>query len=425
MKEAINSAPSRRHFLRLTSMAAASALAPAWAEQLEPADSATSQPVSARIATFEEVWRTVRDRFYDPHLHGLDWSAVRERYLPDATRASSEKALASVTNSMLSELHASHTRYYTRYEPEYYQLSDIFAGALRRRGLERAFPGGRISYPGIGILSRLDMQGHSVITGVIEGTPAQQAGLLAGDVIVFADGAPFQPVQSFRDKIGKEVVLSLRRAGAFMQISATPVDIEPNKMFLDGLRASARIIRANGRSIGYVHVWCYAGSVYQRTLEHLLSQSPLNDADALIWDLRDGWGGAIPEYLDLFNTRAPTMQVTDRNGASELRNVKWRKPVAMLVNGGTRSGKEILAYGFKKYRLGEVIGSRTEGAVLAATAFLIGGGLLLLAVEDVHVDGERLEGIGVAPTIEVQADPASMGRDDPQFNRAIAVLSGA
>jgi carboxyl-terminal processing protease len=208
MKEAINSAPSRRHFLRLTSMAAASALAPAWAEQLEPADSATSQPVSARIATFEEVWRTVRDRFYDPHLHGLDWSAVRERYLPHATRASSEEALASVTNSMLSELHASHTRYYTRYEPEYYQLSDIFAGALRRRGLERAFPGGRISYPGIGILSRLDMQGRSVITGVIEGTPAQQAGLFAGDVIVFADGAPFSRYSHSATKLPRKSCLA-------------------------------------------------------------------------------------------------------------------------------------------------------------------------------------------------------------------------
>jgi len=408
-------------------MAAASALAPTvlWAEQREAGDSVTSQAVSARIATFEEVWRTVRDRFYDPHLDGLDWSAVRERYLPDAARASSEEALAGVINSMLSELHASHTRYYTPYEPEYYQLSDIFAGALRRRGLERVFPNGRISYPGIGILSRLDMQGRSIVSGVIEGTPAQQAGLLAGDVIVFADGAPFQPVQSFRGQVGKEVVLGLRRAGTLMQISVTPVDIEPSKMFLDGLKASARIIPANGRSIGYVHVWCYAGSVYQRTLEHLLSQSPLNGADALIWDLRDGWGGAIPGYLDLFNTRAPTIQVTDRNRASELENVKWRKPAAMLVNGGTRSGKEILAYGFKKYRLGEVIGSRTEGAVLAATAFLIDGGLLLLAVGDVQVDGERLEGVGVAPTIEVQAEPGSMGLDDPQLNRAIAVLSVA
>lgn len=427
MKKVINSALSRRHFLRLTSVVAASALTPTvlWAEQQQAADSATSQAVPARIATFEEVWRTVRDRFYDPHLDGLDWSAVRERYLPDATRASSEEALAGVINSMLSELHASHTRYYTPYEPEYYQLSDIFAGALRRRGLERVFPNGRISYPGIGILSRLDTQGRNMITGVIEGTPAQQAGLLAGDAIVFADGAPFEPVQSFRGKVGKEVVLGLRRAGAFMQISVTPVEIEPNKMFLDGLKASARIIPANGRSIGYVHVWCYAGSVYQRTLEHLLSQSPLNGADALIWDLRDGWGGAIPGYLDLFNTRGPTIQVTDRNGASELENVKWRKPVAMLVNGGTRSGKEILAYGFKKYRLGEVIGSRTEGAVLAATAFLIDGGLLLLAVGDVQVDGERLEGVGVAPTIEVQAEPGSMGLDDPQLNRAIAVLSVA
>jgi carboxyl-terminal processing protease len=192
MKMVINSAPSRRHFLRLTSMAAASALAPTvlWAEQQEAADSATSQAVPARVATFEEVWQTVRDRFYDPHLHGLDWSAVRERYLPDATRASSEEALARVINSMLSELHASHTRYYTPYEPEYYQLSDIFAGTLRRRGLERVFPSGRISYPGIGVLSRLDMQGRSMITGVIEGTSAQQAGLLAGDVIVLADGAP-------------------------------------------------------------------------------------------------------------------------------------------------------------------------------------------------------------------------------------------
>src|SRR3954470_6828133 len=196
-------------------------------------------------------------------------------------------------------------------------------------------------------------------------------------------------------------------------------------MFLDGLRASARIIRANGRSIGYVHVWCYAGSVYQRTLKHLLSQSPLNEADALIWDLRDGWGGAVPEYLDLFNTRAPTMQVIDRNGATGFENVKWRKPVAMLINGGTRSGKEILAYGFKKYRLGEVVGTRTEGAVLAATAFLIGRGLLLLAVEDVQVDGERLEGVGVTPTIEVQPGPASGAGADPQLSRAVALLSAA
>jgi len=181
---------------------------------------------------------------------------------------------------------------------------------------------------------------------------------------------------------------------------------------LDGMNASARMLQANGTRIGYVHVWCYAGYSYQRALERLLSEGALSNADALVWDLRDGWGGAVPEYLDLFNPRSPTMRMTDRNGASEFQDVKWRKPVAMLINGGTRSGKEVLAYGFKKYQLGEVIGTRTEGAVLAATAFLIGGGLLLLAVADVLVDGERLEGTGVAPRLAAQEHraPVFQGR---------------
>jgi carboxyl-terminal processing protease len=376
------------------------------------------------VSTFESVWLTVRDRFYDPRHNGLDWAAVRERYLSDVERATSQNSLARVINAMLSELHASHTRFYTPDEPEYYQLADIFAGALRRRGLQQSFPDGRVSYPGIGILSGSEPTEPRTIVGVIDGTPARQAGLRAGDEIIAADGRTFEPVRSFRGNVGKSVVLEVHRGGSVLQISVVPADLEPNKMFLRGLESSARIIPSNGRRIGYVHVWSYAGAVYQRALEALLSQGVLKDADALIWDLRDGWGGAQPEYLDLFNARAPTMQVTDRSGTSEFVNVKWRKPVAMLINGGTRSGKEVLAYGFKKYGLGELIGTRTEGAVLAATAFLIGNGLLLLAVEDVRLDGERLEGVGVTPTIEVQAGGASAEADDPQLNRAVAVLSG-
>jgi carboxyl-terminal processing protease len=422
----IGTSHSRRRFLRLAGAAAAAAVS-SRSSRAQPQDAgppAGSGAGSASATTFEAVWETVRDRFYDPHLHGLDWSAIRERYIPDAAKAASGEALADVINRMLSELHASHTRYYTPDEPEYYQLADIFAGALRRRGLESAFPGGRISYPGIGILSRTDAQGGRFVSGVIEGTPARQAGLLAGDEIISADGAPFQPVGSFRGKVGKQVVLELRRAGTVVQVTVAPTDIEPDKMFLDGLQSSVRVMQANGRRIGYVHVWSYAGYAYQRALEHLIAEGKLKDADALIWDLRDGWGGAIPEYLDIFNARAPTVEITGRNGVREFEGVKWRKPVAMLINGGTRSGKEILAYGFKKYRLGEVIGTRTEGAVLAATAFLIGGGLLLLAVDDVLIDGVRLEGVGVTPTIEVEEGPTSAETGDLQLDKAIAVLSG-
>ena len=62
--------------------------------------------------------------------------------------------------------------------------------------------------------------------------------------------------------------------------------------------------------------------------------------------------------------------------------------------------------------------------MLAATAFLIGDeGLLLLAVEDVLVDGQRLEGVGVEPTIAVPFDRRYAAGADPQLDRAVAMLA--
>ena len=132
----------------------------------------------------------------------------------------------------------------------------------------------------------------------------------------------------------------------------------------------------------------------------------------------------MPEYLDLFDPRGPTVAMIGRNGQVHLQGVKWRRPAALLINGGTRSGKEILAYGFKKYRFGEVIGTSTTKAVLAATAFMMhDGSLLLLAVDDVRVDDERLEGVGVTPTIEVPFQADYSAGADPQLARAVEVLS--
>jgi len=381
----------------------------------------------ARRTTFDEVWETVRDRFYDRDLRGLDWPAVRMRYQPMADAADTREQLAVVINAMLAELGTSHTQFYTPEDTAYYQLADIFIDSLRRHGLDRIFPSGEVSYSGIGAFTNEDGQHRTVVTGVVEDTPAHQAGLLIGDEILAADNLPFRPVASFLGKVGVPVTLSVRRDPSEppMALSVTPAAIHPNAMFLRGLQTSARVVTAaNGVRVGYVHVWSYAGSAYQRALEDQIVDGPLRDADALVWDLRDGWGGARPQYLDLFNPNAPTMQMTDRSGHIRIEDVKWRKPVAMLVNRGTRSGKEVLAFGFKEYHLGEIIGTQTAGAVLAASVFLMDNGdLLLLAVADVIVDGQRLEGVGVRPTIEVPFDPIYAAGRDPQLDRAVQVLS--
>ena len=415
---------TRREILALAAIGALGAR-PASAQAPSQPDEA---PAGSNQADFDQVWELVRDRFYDPHLNGLDWQEQRVRFGPDAASARSREDAAAVINAMLAKLGASHTHYYTPEDPAYYQLADIFVGALEHRGLERVFPRGEVSYPGIGVFTDADNQGRTFVTGVIEGAPAHAAGVLLGDEIVFADNRPFRPVGSFRGKVGSPVALEVRRASgaAPITISVSPADLHPNEMFLRGLKESARIIAADKAKIGYVHVWSYASRRIQSALEDLMSDGPLKDADALVWDLRGGWGGAQPQYLDLFNPRAPTMQVKDRNGETGFVDVKWRKPVAALINEGTRSGKEVLAYGFKEYRLGELVGHRTEGAVLAATAFLIGDdGLLLLAVEDVLVDGQRLEGVGVTPTIEVPFNSRYAAGGDPQLDRAVQVLARA
>jgi carboxyl-terminal processing protease len=383
-------------------------------------------PAGSNQADFDQVWELVRDRFYDPRLNGLDWQEQRARFRPGAASARSPEEAAVVINAMLAKLGASHTHLYTSEDPAYYQLADIFVGALEHRGLERVFPRGEVSYPGIGVFAEVDTQERTFVTGVVEGAPAHAAGVLLGDEIVSADNRPFRPVSSFRGKVGSPVSLEIRRSSgaAPIAIVVSPADLHPNEMFLRGLKDSARLIVTDNARIGYVHVWSYASHRMQSALEDLIAEGPLKDADALVWDLRGGWGGAQPQYLDLFNPRAPTMQITDRHGAAALIDVKWRKPVAALINEGTRSGKEVLAYGFKEYRLGELIGHRTEGAVLAATAFLIGDdGLLLLAVEDVLVDGQRLEGVGVTPTIEVPFDSRYAAGGDPQLDRAVQVLA--
>src|SRR5262245_1359759 len=61
--------------------------------QLAPSQSAAPQgDAAARLAVFDEVWQTVRDRFYDKALHGLDWAEIRARYRPQAAAATDDAA---------------------------------------------------------------------------------------------------------------------------------------------------------------------------------------------------------------------------------------------------------------------------------------------------------------------------------------------
>jgi carboxyl-terminal processing protease len=332
---------------------------------------------------------------------------------------------AAVINEMLSELGTSHTHYYTPLDPEYYQILAIFRGDP---DLASKLPGAS-TYPTLGLLTE-SIEGQTFVRAVLDGSPGQRAGILAGDRIVSADGAPFQPVQSLYTE-GREVRLSVQRRAdprSAVTISVRPERNDGEAQFLLALRDSARVIERGGRRIAYVHVWSWAGEQYQRLLEELLAAAPLADAAGLVLDLREGWGGASADYLHMFHCR-PTVESIDREGTRRSRHGTgfrcWDKPVVLLINERTRSGKEIVAYGFRKYGMGKLVGTRTAGAVTAGKAFLLSDGTLLyLARAEVLVDGERLEGVGVAPDVEVPFDIRYSAGSDPQLERAIETLLG-
>jgi carboxyl-terminal processing protease len=382
--------------------------------------------LATQSKTFNSVWETVNDNFYDPKFNGVDWKGIQSKYTPQISKTQTTDEAAVIINQMLGELNTSHTRFYTKNEPAYFQILGIFAPMNQelQKQLKTIFPSGKIEYSDIGIYTK-NINNKTFIYTILDGSPAAKAGLKIGDEIISVDRQPFHPIQSFAGKAGQKVTLKIQRqanANSQQEITVTPKMFDTTTMFLDAQIASIQLIERDGKKIGYVHIWSYAGDQYQQQLEDDLIYGRLKDADALVLDLRDGWGGAPMGALNIFLAQ-PGFSLTNinRNGRRSTYHSSWEKPVVMLVNEGSRSAKEVLAYGFQKAKIGSLVGTKTAGAVVAGRPFLLADGTLLyVAVADVYVDeNQRLEGKGVTPDIVVPFPIEYAQGNDPQKERAI------
>jgi carboxyl-terminal processing protease len=384
------------------------------------------QPAAAPPPVVEEVSRLVSRHLYDPELARRVWPDARAAHAADLPADAPLEQIDEAIAAMLAELGVSHTGRYLPGEVAYYELLDIFARDEFDPQLEEMFEDGEVAYTGIGVVPRRE-GGRTFLAGVYHGGPAERAGLLTGDEIVSADGAPFDPIASFAGKEGRGVALEVRReaGGPTFEVEVVPERIRPNAFFLDALRASMQVIEHEGRSFGYARVWSYARREYHNLLIQELARGRLAEVDGLVLDLRGGWGGARPEYAELFVGGGPIMTYAGRDGRERLANFRWRRPVVVLVDAGTRSGKEVVTFGLQRRGV-PVVGTRTAGALLGGRGYLLrDGSLLVIAVSDVRVEGERLEGVGVTPDVDVPfALPYAAGAD-PQLEAALAELARA
>ena len=371
---------------------------------------------------FDAVVDAIKKSFWDKErLAELNWVERMRGERSGVVASPDLQEAARRINLLLDELQTSHTILLTPDDVDYYVLRGVFG---------RSRP-----YAGIGVFTAR-IGGRDFIDLLLEGYPADRAGLKVGDEIVSVDGQPYHPIRSFRGKGGRDAAVAVRR-NADAPITAVDVDVVnilPLKAFSDATLASARVIEQDGRRIGYVHVWASVGDVPQmvsQSLERLGLTRPSDHkkastvpaVDGLIFDMRGKIGGMVgvaTQYLELLDPRGP--DITWRGSGRDV-SASVRGRTAVLMDHHTRSTGEVFVHSYKRERQGPLIGTTTAGAVSGGAALNMPADCLLhVAVSGLMVDGDIIEGRGVAPDITVQRPLPYSGGADPVLKAAIAEL---
>jgi C-terminal processing protease CtpA/Prc len=384
-------------------------------------------------SVFDRAVRLVMENFHDAGALGPFVAAVKRQIDAPHSELDAESPaprLDAGINTVLASLGASHTGRFKPDQIAYFELADIFRGAIRS-DLRRLFPpDGEVSYAGIGMIAELG-DGTLFVADVYDGGPAARAGILAGDELLDVDGAPYREIGSFAGKIGRTVAVRLRRqaGGEPIVIHVRVEKVKPLPAFEQAIEKSAVVVEREGHKIGYIRLWTLSAPRSMDVVAEALAEGPLKDIDGLVLDLRGRWGGGSADAAELFLGRTPNFKLVGRNGEDMFANVRWAKPMVAIIDEGSRSGLELFAYALKKNGI-RLVGSRTAGALLAGRAYLLpDDSLLELAVADAVIDGNvRLEGVGVEPDVPVAFDLPYARGWDPQRAAAIEemrrILSG-
>jgi carboxyl-terminal processing protease len=345
---------------------------------------------------FDEISAVVTARFYDRSFRGLPWSSRVAHYRAQVDCAQDERQLANVVNRLLAELRASHTGLYTKDDLEYWAYQSVFS-----RGMDQY----AVDFSGIWPERR---DGAWYAKYVIPGTPAAAAGVRAGDLLVAIDGLPFRTFGFSAQRPSTLTITSDGRARRQLQIQAIARSMQ--SFLLDATRDSTSLVEVGrGRSAGYFHLWAGSHAMFLQSLNAALARFEESRVDALIVDLRGGFGGSGLEYLANIKSSAHLQGV----------------PKYFLIDDGTRSGKEWVAATVKAERIGTLVGSRTAGAFLGGSPFHFADEryVLLLAVTTFTPPGlGPIEGIGVEPDVSVAPCRTFCNGRDPQLEKVFELI---
>lgn len=292
------------------------------------------------------------------------------------------------------------------------------------------------NYYGIGAGLLQDEETMAVtITKVYEGTPAEEAGLKNGDIIISVDDIQADSmdvselVTYIRGEEGTTVHLEILRGEETLSF-----DVE--RANVDLPTVSSKML---DNSIAYIRITEFgAGTAAQ--FEEAVAQLQDEGMQSMIVDVRDNPGGMVTSVVQILDDILPAgiLVYTEdkygqRNEFNSSADTQMTYPMAVLINGNSASASEIFAGAIRDYEYGTLIGTTSFGKGIVQTIFPLedGDAIKLTTSKYYTPSGENIHGTGIAPDIELEYEYSGDAQaeeydelSDNQVLKAMEVLKG-
>ena len=375
---------------------------------------------AVRQITFDQGWRAMRDRFYDPDMNNRDWDAIRGKYRPVAAQCLGQREFTDLMNMMLGELNASH---------------------MGHRGGSDALPrtsGGSSWAPTtyhLGLRYQLDRPEKGlVVSSVIPNGPCdrKRSKVEVGETLLAIDGTEITRTTDI-DKLltmdqARDVVLTVAgQGGSERNVTLRPTRSVAGLLYDEFVTNNRkRVDELSEGKLGYLHIRGMNMSSFRQMEEDLYHAGA--GKQGLVIDVRFNGGGSTTDHVMTMLTQ-PTHAITKSRGSSEGypqdRKIyaSWTKPIVLMCNEHSFSNAEILAHAIKQVGRGRVVGMRTAGGVISTGSVgLLDGSSVRMPMRGWYLvsTGEDMELNGCSPDIALWNHP--MGQDE-QLRTAVAALA--
>jgi len=371
---------------------------------------------------FTESWRQMRDFFYDPGMHGVDWKNIYKKYEPLTTYVNHRADLTYIIGEMIGELSVGHAYTGGGEKPEVAKIKLGLLGAT---------------------LSK-DKSGYYKIEKILHGenwtnntrSPLTEVGIdvREGDYIIAVNGKSVAGTKNIYELLvntaGQQVELTVNSSASDQgthKVIVIPVDDESGLYYYNWVQNNInKVNEATNGKVGYIHIPDMGVTGLNEFVKHFYPQLSKN---ALIIDDRGNGGGNVsPMIIERLNRELVYMKMSRNTSQNTAGIGQLYGPKICLIDQYSASDGDLFPYQFKELKIGKLVGQRTWGGVVGIRGSLplIDGGFLNKP-EFAHYDAEGkkwiIEGHGVDPDVVVINDPAKeYAGDDEQLNKAIELI---